>query len=203
MSISMTRAVPAVLLSVLLSGSTLALAAPAHADRWTYDDAAGDVTRTVETDTSISLETLPEQANGDITQVVVEHRRTKVVLELRTRARVTGFFGVSAVLRTPGHPFMMMSMRAPGLGGTDLMDFSPHSKDGTVRCPGLKRKLLAGHTTIRFAIPRSCLGHPRWVRVGVSMVAGSMFSAEINEDDGLRTAMTLSGMPAMSPKIRR
>ena len=199
MSISVSRAVPALLLSVLLSGGTVALAAPAHADRWTYDDAAGDVTHQVETPTSLSVETVPERTNGDITQVVVDHRRTKVVIEVRTMAPITGPFVAGIGLRSRGHRVALMWMRMPGMNSTDVMDFN----DEDFRCRGLKRKLTAGKTSIRFAVPRSCLGNPRWVRVGATLSTLSMFTADSYDDDGLQAGMTLTGPNGKSPKIRR
>jgi hypothetical protein len=207
MSISVSRAVPALLLSVLLSGGTVALAAPAHADRWTYDDAAGDVTHTVVTETSVSIVTAPDQVNGDIVQVAVDHRRTKVIVAIRTRSALVGQFAASVDLRTRGHMFLLTSMRMPGFGGTELMDFKSHGDDPTVRCSGLKRKLSADRTTIRLSVPRSCLDDPRWVRVGVSLSTSSLFTEEMYDDDGLKTGMTLAGtigfQTGKSPKIKR
>lgn len=200
MSISVSRAVPALLLSVLLPAGTVALAAPAHADRWTYDDAVGDVTHMVETATSLSVETAPEQANGDITQTVIQHRGTKVVVELRTRTPITGAFGVNAAVRTPDQRYLVMSVRMPGMGGTHLMTLADKPDR---RCKGLKRKLVAGKTAVRLTIPRSCIGDPRWVRVGAGLTTFGLFTGESYDDDGLRTASPLFGMPAMSPKIKR
>jgi hypothetical protein len=200
MSISVSRAVPALLLSALLSGGTVALAAPAHADRWTYDDAVGDVTHMIETPTSMSIETVPEQTNGDVTQVAVDHRRTKVVIELYTRARITGAFGINAVVRTPGQHYMLMSFRMPGMGGTQLMTLSDEPDR---RCTGLKRKLIADKTAVRLTVPRSCIGDPRWVRVGATLSTFGLFTGEGYDDDALRTASPLFGKTAMSPKIRR
>lgn len=201
MSISVSRAVPALLLSVLLSGGTVALAAPAQADRWTYDDVVGDVTQLVETDTSLSVESVPERANGDIVQVAVEHRRSKVVIDIRTRTRITGAFIAGIELRTRGHHFALMWMRAPGANSTELMDFN--SKDLTVRCRDLKRRLVAGRTAIRLSVPRTCLDDPRWVRVGATLSTFDLLTGQSMDDDGLRTGTTLSGASGKSPKIKR
>lgn len=207
MSISVSRAVPALLLSVLISGGTVALAAPAHADRWTYDDAAGDVTHMVTTETSMSVEPVPEQVDGDITRVVVDHRRKKVTIEVGTRSVITGALGLAIELRTPGHHFALTWMRVPGMTGMDLMDFDFKRKDPMVRCPGLERTFSAGRTAIRFSVPRSCLDDPRWLRVGVSLSTFGMLTGDSYDDDGLRTGMTLAGSVGVgagkSPKIRR
>ena len=200
MSISVSRAVPALLRSVLLSGGSVALAAPAHADRWTYDDAAGDLTHTVDTPTSTSIETAPEQANGDITQVVVDHRRKKVVVVVRTRTQITGMFFSGVQIRTPGHQFALMWTRMPGMGGAHLIDFG---SENDPRCPGLRKKLIEGRTAIRYTVPRSCLHNPRWLRVGVNLSTVSMLTDEGYDDDGLQTGMTLTGPDGRSPKIRR
>lgn len=200
MRFSVPRALPALLLSVLLTGAGVVTAAPAHADRWTYDDAAGDMTHTVETPTSTSIEAAPEQANGDITQVVVDHRRTKVVVVVRTRSRITGMFFSGVQIRTPGHRFVLMWMRVPGMGGADLIDFGSE-KDP--RCNGLRQRLIEEKTAIRYSVPRSCLGNPRWLRVGVNLSTTSMLTDEGYDDDGLQTGMTLTGPDGKSPKIRR
>lgn len=201
MSISVSRAVPALLLSVLLSGGSVLLAAPAQADRWTYDDAVGDVTQLVETDTSLSVQSVPEQANGDIVQVAVDHRRSKVVIDIRTRTRITGAFIAGVELRTRGHHFALMWMRAPGANSAELMDFN--SKDLTVRCGDLKRRFVAGRTGIRLSVPRTCLDDPRWVRVGATLSTFGLVTGQSMDDDGLRTGTTLSGASGKSPKIRR
>lgn len=201
------RALSALLLSFVLTGATVALAGPAHADRWTYDDAAGDVTHMVETETSLSIEAVPAQENGDIVHVAVDHRRKKAIVEVRTRTPITGPFGAHVELRTPGHRFALMWMRVPGMSGVELMDFNTHRDDPTVRCPGLKRKLVADRTALRLSVPRSCLDDPRWLRVGVSLTTFALYTDESYDDDGLRTGMTLAGTfgitSGKSPKIRR
>ena len=84
------------------------------------DDAAGDVTHMVTTETSMSVEPVPEQVDGDITRVVVDHRRKKVTIEVGTRSVITGALGLAIELRTPGHHFALTWMRVPGMTGMAL-----------------------------------------------------------------------------------
>jgi len=205
MTPTMPRSFATLLLTLVLIGGTVALAGPARADRWTYDDAAGDVSRLVETPTSLSVEAVPEQANGDITQVVIDHRRKRIGVDIVLRAPLAGPFIVSVGLRTPGHRFQLSWMRMPGtgMGGLDLVSFDAHRKDLSVRCAGLKRTLAADRTAIRLSVPRSCLDRPRWLRASVSLNTIALRTGESHEDDGLRTGRTLMGEFGKSPKIRR
>lgn len=196
------RAAVGLLLSLLLSSGAVALAGPAHADRWTYEDAAGDVSHVVETETSLTVETLPDQANGDVVRVDATHTRRKITLRFQTRTRLTGMFMLDGVIRTPGRRFMLVTARVPGMGGTELLDFSKQ-KDPTVRCAGLKRSFSADRTAIRIAIPRTCLRNPRWFRFGASLTTMAVFTDASYDDDALRTGSTLFSLPGMSPKIRR
>ncbi|MCR1783373.1 hypothetical protein KVF89_12585 [Nocardioides carbamazepini] len=198
---SSPRVALALLLSLLVAGATVALAAPAQADRWTYDDAAGDVTTQATTDTSITVTPLPEQANGDIVQVTGTHKARKVSITMRMRAPLTGPFMISAMLRVPGNRFMVMSPKMPGFSSTELMEFS--MEDDARRCRGIKRTVGADRMSVRIAIPRSCLGNPRWFKFGAVLTTVALFTDASYDDDALATGMTLYGMPAMSPKIKR
>ncbi|GAA1538469.1 hypothetical protein [Nocardioides humi] len=195
--------VVAMLSSLLLLTGTVALAGPAHAGGWTYDDEAGDVATTIVTETSISTSVVPEQENGDIVRVVAKHKARKVTIAVRVRTRLTGPFALSSAIRTPGGRFLLMSTRIPGMGGTEMMDFKSKSEDPTVRCRGLKRTLNGDRTVIRISIPRSCLGNPRWFRFSVGLSTFNPFTGDSYDDDGLATAMTLFGLPVMSPKVKR
>lgn len=198
---SWPRALLALLLSLVVTAAAVAVAGPAQADRWTYDDAAGDVTTETMTDTSLTVTTVPEQANGDIVQVVATHKARKVTIALRTRAPLTGPFMVSGMLRVPGQRFMLMSAKMPGFSPTDLIDFS--ADDEAPGCRGIKRKLGPDRMSVRFSIPRSCLGNPRWFRFGVVLSTSALYTDMTWNDDALATGMTLMGMPGMSPKIKR
>lgn len=209
---SLPRVVLALFLSLVVTGAAVAVAGPAQADRWTYDDAAGDVTTEVMTENSITRTPVPEQANGDIVQVVAAHKARKVTIALRTRVPLTGPFTIAAGIRAPGKQLLLMSMKMPGFGGTELLDFSTmdfstmdfaNPGAGPKSCRGLKRTIGADRTTVRFSIPRSCLGNPRWFRFDLTLTTSALFTDVSYDDDGLRTGMTLMGSSKKSPKIKR
>lgn len=97
---------------------------------------------------------------------------------------------------------MMMSTRAPGFGGNELIGFKDTEKSSS-RCRRMKRTMGADKTTVRVVIPRSCLGDPRWFRFSISLSTFNMFAESSYDDDGLATSSTLFGKSAMSPKVRR
>ncbi|WP_408895891.1 hypothetical protein ACJ5H2_13320 [Nocardioides sp. R1-1] len=197
------RAAAALLLSLMLTSGAVVLAGPAQADRWTYEDAAGDVSHVVETDTSLTVETLPDQANGDVVRVDATHTRRKITLRLQMRTRLSGMFMLSGTIRTPASRFMFMSSRVPGMGGTELLDLGTEKDDPTVRCAGLKRTFSSDRTALRIAIPRTCLGSPRWFRFRASLTTMAVFTDDSYDDDALRAGSGLFSFPASSPKIRR
>ncbi|MDQ6525425.1 hypothetical protein RB608_17515 [Nocardioides sp. LHD-245] len=198
---SAPRALLALLLSLVVTGAAVAVAAPAQADRWTYDDAAGDVTTQAVTDTSITVTPLPEQANGDIVQVTGTHKARKVSITMRMRAPLTGPFMISAMLRVPGKRFMVMSPKMPGFSSTELMELS--MDEDASRCRGIKRTVGADRLSVRIAVPRSCLGNPRWFKFGAVLTTVALFTDASYDDDALATGMSLYGNATMSPKIKR
>lgn len=201
MSRSLPRAAFALLLSLVLTGAAVAVAGPARADRWTYDDAVGDVTTQATTDTSITVTPVPEQANGDIVQVTGTHKARKVSITMRMRAPLTGPFMVSAMLRVPGKRFMVMAPKMPGFSSTELMELS--MDEDASRCRGIKRTVAGDRMSVRITVPRSCLGNPRWFKFGAMLTTVALFTDASYDDDALATGMSLYGNAAMSPKIKR
>lgn len=200
----MRRTGVAGLLTLVVVGATFAAAGPATADRWTHADAAGDVSQTtLEDDGSITSSPLAEdRPPGDIVRVVARHRATKVTIRIDTRAVVRGPLYSAAMIRTRDHAFFLSWMRLPGWHETDLIDLRSPSAEPAVRCPGLRRTLSRDRTAIRFAIPRSCLDHPRWVRVATHLSTYDLAGEKIYGDDGLEVGEP-DLRPSLSPRIRR
>lgn len=199
---SVRRTVAALTLSTALVAGTTALAAPAHAERWTHDDAVGDVVR----DTSGELTTVPERTSPDITRVVANHKGRNLTIKVRTRSATRGAFMATAMFRTPNKRLMLMASRIPMFGTSlDLYDMNSKRDDPRVRCPGMKHTFDKSRTVMTTTIPRSCLGNPRWVRFSIDLTTVDLFSDDDDSysDDGLRDGKRRAyGFGTPSPKIK-
>ena len=178
-------------LSAVLLGAALllTLAAPAEADRWSGRDAAGDVE-----EWSYSLEPppcgtygqelRPDDAEHDITRLVVVHRRTtvEVTVHLRELRRTTGL-SVELGLRTPGRGFQI-SLVQRRTGAVPLARLFTETEFGEpgdcgvligfgegVDCRRLEPHFSAREDTATVTVPRRCLGNPRGVRAAASLIS--------------------------------
>jgi hypothetical protein len=201
MQSALRRTVAVLTLSTALIGSSAALAAPANAAKWTYDDAVGDVVRESVSSGDEQVPA-PEWTRSDITKVVGIHQGRTLTIKIRTRSRAAGFLMTSSIIRTPRKRFWLSSMRMPGLMNGVSLDDTTKSK--TPKCRGLHRSFDESRTVMTLRVPRSCLGNPKWVRFSVTTYSADPFSDDdFNySDDGLREGVSPYGMGKMSPKLR-
>ncbi|AIY18074.2 hypothetical protein KR76_17190 [Pimelobacter simplex] len=185
---------------------TAALAAPAHAERWTHDDAVGDVVRETMGEPGAELTPAPERTSIDITRVVANHKGRNLTIKVRTRSAMKGVLMSTSTIRTPSKRLMLMSSRIPMFGSSlDLYDINTKRRDPSVRCPGLKRTFDKSRTVMTTTIPRSCLGNPRWVRFSVDLATADLLADDdySYQEDGLRDGSGSGfGPRKMSPKIK-
>jgi hypothetical protein len=180
-----TLAALAVVVPVALLGAVTAQ--PATADTWRGHDAKGDV-RAFDFDISSDCEELtprgpvPQDERRDITGLAVDHGLDTVVVtaSLRDVVRRDRQTSYQFVVRTPDRTYEVQVYAGPGgQTGVDLAsvravrdpDFpecSPILESHDRTCDTLVADLDPGADTLTATIPRSCLGDPRWVRVGVS-----------------------------------
>lgn len=200
---------PLARLGVIAGALTLAagLTAPAHAARYAYDDATGDVsaeTCTFELDGEEPAEectegTDPQAANGDITRVVIRHAPRKVVIRTHYRELTrAGSLWVGGIRTNEG-------VRREVIWDGDSGRMLVFARDGRrVRC-GAERTVDAAAEVIEIRVPRSCLSRPRWVEVGVGHVhfditddeTGFMVGADDGQSPVVRDSLT------WSPRVRR
>ncbi|GEB17144.1 hypothetical protein GUY44_24550 [Pimelobacter simplex] len=203
---SVRRTVAALTLSTALVAGTAALAAPAHAERWTHDDAVGDVVRETMGEPGAELTPAPERTSIDITRVVANHKGRNLTIKVRTRSAMKGVLMSTSTIRTPSKRLMLMSSRIPMFGSSlDLYDINTKRRDPSVRCPGLKRTFDKSRTVMTTTIPRSCLGNPRWVRFSVDLATADLLADDdySYQEDGLRDGSGSGfGPRKMSPKIK-
>ena len=70
-----------------------------------------------------------------------------------------------------------------------------------VTCKGLRHSIDYDRATVVASIPRSCLGNPKWVKVGVQSGSTSDFNT-FYLDDAL-TNGTVGLNPKVGPKVKR
>lgn len=136
-----------------------------------HRDPAGDV---VQSPVGSSVASpAPAQAHGDIVGTRVVHGRRAVSVQIQFRELTT---------RSNGN-FHTISIRTPWRTRTVELDAFPGHWDGStattdghgraVACPVTHRINYDRHRVMLW-VPRSCLGRPPWVRVGIrSTIAGS------------------------------
>ena len=188
------------LVAVAVAAVVPLLPAAAYADRHTVTDAAGDVASTVgQSDTYTPA---PDRVEGDIVSSTVKHGARKVVMTLRYRDLSTStevdehvfFVHTSKMTRV-----VRLFANASNPGGKAVLT-KAHGKK--VRCH-VGRRIDYNLNTATVMVPRSCLGQPRWVKVGMGSVLFSDAgpSGQVWIDDALSTGT--DGNAVFSPKVFR
>jgi len=177
----------------LLTLALLATSAPAHAQSWSRADPRGDVRVTTFDPSALCPRTEPARAehaaSADLTGLAVRHKQHRVVITLQYAGGIAWVRNSLDVhLRTPSDamtvhahqvnpaaPFETTvkdettweheSIDADGDGAQDCQAWTGYTK---VRpCVGLRTDAAGSRITV--SVPRSCLGHPRWVRAGADV----------------------------------
>lgn len=174
----------------------------ATAGTWSHTDPAGDVLALDFPDPhSAPVETpQPDRTTGDITRVRVQHSARKVVLVLAMRqALAPDGWGIVGTVKTERRTYAVRWIRDSRTRKLWLVK-NPDGNDVVVACRGLAKKVDNRAGTVRFSVPRSCLGNPRWVRANLS-VYDYDGPTRTYADDGL-DAGGWERVP-LSPKVRR
>lgn len=165
---------------------------PAGAGEWADRDARGDVTTDLHSPEPPPCGTWTEQVladdeHTDITRVRVRHTRRELRVAVRFRdLRARGHHDTVVSLRTPRRDLMLEVSRHPGsarahVALTSMPDLDALADEmldeecGIVgfvsseqRCAGIRGHLDHVRDRVVAAVPRRCLGTPRWVRARVS-----------------------------------
>ena len=178
----MSHRLGARLVAVLLP-AVLLLPAAAHAEKVVTEDAIGDVQAySAETIAGgdLVLVPAPDEPSPDILRSVAAHgdRRLSVTVHFRDLV-LTGFHSTLIRVFTPGGSRFDISVdKDPG----SRADASLASQQGDSTCRGLRAELDRAADLVAVSVPTSCLGAPRWVRLGVGAFAISE-SAEASDPD--------------------
>ncbi|MDP3891552.1 hypothetical protein [Nocardioides sp.] len=190
--------------SSLLRGAAVALAVTAllvptaaHAGKSVHRDAVGDVGSF--TDESENFTTLPGQKVGDVVRSVGKHKGKRVSFSVKMRAlpKTKHSHGVVTRIVTNKKTYFADAHSAPGLGSDVFL-----TRNGKlIDCAGMRHKRSAKRNTITLSVPRSCLGNPRWVKLG-----GGVYWLKGNKsfvDESHRTSIQEGKDLAVGPRIRR
>lgn len=170
---------------VLAAGSAYAVDRP-HVR--THADAAHDVGRSVRDSSDHETVTAaPGRTDGDVLRSVVRHRPRSVLVELQLASLRRSGLAVGESLRivTDQHVRRDITVQlVPGTGRTTVYVEGRNGQDRP--CPGIQARLDFPHATTSVSVPRSCLGRPDWVRVGVGAFKQTSQSTYYFDDAGVR-----------------
>jgi hypothetical protein len=135
--------------------------APASADRLRVTDARGDMTGVTESSEGVTATPAPDHRAGDVTSIVVRHRRHAVTMKVSfaqlRRSHFNGFFGR---LRTDAvsRQFVVEDQRnaRPRLYVVNKR-FRPVCRSATLHVDYQAN-------TLAIRVPRTCLERPEWVK---------------------------------------
>lgn len=183
-------AVLALALAVVFSSAGLA-----SAQNWSLADPKGDVV-TITDDVSSAVPA-PNRRAGDVWRTSVSHTATTVVIRVTMQAIPTRDWSAFAEIRTPRTSFDLVQFKFDSFRG---LSFTKTNGSGDeIRCRGKSSRIIG--TALVFTVPRSCLGNPGSVRVGVGVAVYDEDLEIIHADDALRRG--IGETLRLSPLIRR
>jgi hypothetical protein len=199
------------LVAVLLPAVAV-LPAAAHAEKVVTDDPAGDASQVSVVSTQgsdeLALAPAPDETSSDIIRTVVAHGTTRLSVTVHVRDLVSGA-AVDGYLRvaTPHGGFHISVEKVPGARvHADLR----RDNQGDVECRALRASVDGAADTLSVSVPTTCLGAPRWVRIGVGLVRyeepadGADPAAYVMfADDGHRDGDIREDDVAKGPRVHR
>jgi len=188
--------------AVVLAAAGLVLApAAAQANTYNHADAASDVVSFTGGSTTATPQ--PDRSNGDVVASTVKHNRTAVVARMTYRdlANVDGFNGHLFAFKTSKMRREVTVVSAAGVPSQVVMT-KPNGKKVSCR---VKRSLDYTAHTVTVRVPRSCLGHPRWVKVGMASLFMTGLKATDTQyaDDALFGGGVHANSLTYSPRVFR
>ena len=189
-------------LVALLAALVLLVPTAAHAEKVVTEDPAGDVVTIVGDDLDQATPA-PEQTGADVVRTVVAHGDNRVAVTVHFRGLRHDPFHFTAIrVRTPRSTYDVLVER---LGGTPIT--SLYRGEHEVECRNLKGRVDLRTDTVGVTLPATCLGSPRWVRMGVGAVAlesdpTDEEHAVTGGDDAHRAGEVRDDL-AWGPKVRR
>ncbi|MDP3891449.1 hypothetical protein, partial [Nocardioides sp.] len=133
-----------------------------------HRDAIRDVMVMTTGEDNEELTAAPDQKRGDITRTVATHRATTVTSKVTMRQLPTkrSGHGVATRIVTNERTYVVEALRLPGASKSPTL-YTARGK--VIECDGLDHQRNDKLKTVSFSVPRSCMGNPRWVRIGVGV----------------------------------
>lgn len=201
MRLRRTAAVTALTVAALIASTLPALSAPATAQTRTVQDPSNDVVILDPDSPHVgSQHPDPLRTNGDLTSMTLRHGVHRVRLRLNYTALTLEpdsiqFHGVR--LRT-GHRNYEVSLFADPEHPQGQRLFRRGNR--ILRCHGITSSIDYTDATVRFSVPRRCLGSPQWVRAGAGagvLTGNQMYADDVSLDGRVRDDLFLG------PRVRR
>lgn len=155
---------------------TAGVAPSAYADTLVREDAPRDVVRLeLSGGGEPQIERAPRKFDPDVRRVAVDHRDRFLLVRVKYAGLDRRVWrGENVTVRTSGGRVLMAMAfvieKGRWQGFTSLEDVD---LENTPDCRALRHHFDYGANVGTWSIPRSCLGNPRWVRVGVSASRGA------------------------------
>lgn len=166
------RALGAACATAVALGLTAGLAPAAYAEKLVRQDARHDVVKGTESDAGETLQPAPRATDPDIVRVAIEHRAKVVLIRTKYAALNRRILRIDALeIRTSaGKRFEAGSFVQKRGKWQGMTSFGTGSAE--VDCDGLRHRFDYEANVTTWSIPRSCIGRPRWIRVGTGMGRG-------------------------------
>ena len=207
---SARRVLASTALAVL--GAAVLVPTPAGAERDTVVDMPGDAQK-LDWERSRKNDPVflpaPDETSVDVVRTVVAHGETRLGVTVRYRELVRASDHETSIRVLTSHERrfdVRITLTSRGRAETALT-----RDDRFFSCPGLRPVVDVARHRVKVSLPTSCLGEPRWVRVGV--VAEGLedvateehpYDFEMYLDDGGSAGLGAArSWPSLGPRVRR
>lgn len=179
--------------------------APAQAAKYVHDDAAADQTRTTCVAPEPCTDTVdPAATNGDITRIVARHGARRVFVNTTYTDLATSTDESMQLVRVVTNSGLrrFAAIYTPA-NAEDASVVLIRPNGAPVRCRNIGAVRDTTANVMQLVIPRSCLGFPRWVKVGAGHLAAPSLDGEAGVFDDALVSGALGDNITLSPRIRR
>ncbi len=181
--------------------TTMAVLVPsaAVADSYVHSDPAGDVRRFA-THTATTSTAAPDRDEGDVLSSSVAHGKKRVTMAMRAEELPSTGDGVSYLFRIGTKHKVRRLFIETGPGRWQGAKFFTKDNNKQTKCRGIRWSINYTTDVIVTSVPRRCLGKPKWVRVGMVLIA---FEEPADFDDDAATTAPYGSVPRWGPRVYR
>lgn len=189
------------MLTTAIACSAVLLASPsAFADKSSARDTSGDALSFAEGDIDNAVMD-PAHTDADITKSWVNHTDGRVNIKVKLRDLTSigsgEFRQLYADIKTNKNHQAAITYKFGG----EKTGFALVRGKKEIRCRGVRNTISPSLNIIKISVPRSCLGKPTWVKVGMAALSGS--GTQFHHDDALSSRSDLTNGLRYTPKLRK